>query len=354
MRTAWCALALVSCALTACGKKNENEGSAGERVVAGAKTAIVAEQPFTETIDATAVVSGRPDHVATLGTPSAARITAVRVVVGQRVAAGDALVDLDQVSFRGAVNAADAALAAAEKQQARVQRLAEAGIAPRRDVESTATELASARASAETAHRQSDLSTIRSPINGVVTQVSAVLGATADPAQTLVQVADGSVLDLVLNLPPAQAAVLRAGARVDVLGEGKGASMLGEGTLTAIGGAVDSATRAVIVRAAVRRSERPLRIGETVAVRIAVGMRSRALVVPIEALVPDGESFKVFVVDSSGVAHARSIEIGGRSDALAEITKGLSAGERIVTYGAYGMDDNVKVAPVGKPAPDLK
>ena len=360
MRTASCAILLASLTLAGCAKETDgDEGAAGARVVTGARTALVAEQAFSETIEATAIVSGRPGHVATLGAPSASRIVAVRVVTGQHVTAGEALVELDQVAFRAAVNAADAALAAADKQHARLLRLADAGITPRREVEMAIAELAAARAGAETARRQADLSTIRSPIAGVVTQVTAVLGATADPAQALVQVADGDVLDLVLTLPPAQAAMLHAGARVELLGEGKGASALGEGTTTTIGGVVDSATRAVIVRAAVRRSVRRLQIGETVAVRISAGTRSRAIVVPIEALVPDGESFKVFVVDATGVAHARAVEIGGRSDALAEVTRGLAAGERIVTYGAYGMDDSVRVAPAGaasaaKPAPARK
>lgn len=349
MRPAHCLMLFTSLTLAACGaeKGDEGEGVVTARVVTGAKTALVVAQPFAETIEATAVVSGRPDHMATLSAPSAARVAAVHAVTGQRVAAGAALVELDQVSFRAAVNAADAALAAAEKQQARLIRLGEAGVAARRDVELGAAELAAARATAENAHRQAELSVLRSPIAGVVTQVSAVLGATADPAQALVQVADGSALDLVITVPPSQGASLRAGARVDILGEGRGAPLLGDAAVSTVGGVVDSATRAVIVRAAVRRTTRPLQIGGTVAVRIATETRPKALVVPLEALVPDGEEFKVFVIDVSGMAHARTVEVGGRSETLAEITKGLAAGERIVTYGAYGMDDSVRVAPAG-------
>ncbi len=353
MRTSSCVALLAALALMACAKDKDEE-SAASRVVTGAKTVIVAEQPFVETLDATAVVSARPDHLAMLSAPSAARVAAVHVVAGQRVAKGDVLVELDQVAFRGAVNTADAALAAAEKQAARQQRLADAGIAARRDVDLAQAELASARAAAETAHRQADLSIIRAPIAGIVTAVTAVLGATADPAQALVQVADGGVVDLTMNLVPADAARLRVGAAVVVLGEGKNAAAIGEGTLTAVGAAVDSATRAVTVRASVRRSARALQVGETVPVRVTVAARDKAIVVPIAALVPDGESFKVFVVDGQGIAHARAVEVNGRSDTQAEIVKGLKSGERIVTYGAYGMDDSVKVVPeesaVAKPA----
>lgn len=349
MRLLTCAVALSALLVGACAKQTDESGESAEKVVTGAQTAVVTAQPFTETLEATAVVSGRPDHVANLSAPTAARITAVRAVAGQRVNKGDVLVELDQVVFRSAVNAADAALAAAEQQHARQQRLVEAGIAPRRDLELAASELAAAKANAELAHRQAELSVVRAPLRGVVTQVNAVQGATADPAMFLVQVADGSAVDLALSLPPSHAARLHIGAAVDVLGDGKGAASVGSGTLSAVGGSVDSATRAVPVRAAVARSARPLQIGETVTVRITVERRASALVVPLEALVPDGESFKVFALDSASVAHARPVEVGGRSDALAEITKGLAAGERIVTHGAYGMDDGVKVgAAAGK------
>jgi hypothetical protein len=65
--------------------------------------------------------------------------------------------------------------------------------------------------------------------------------------------------------------------------------------------------------------------------------------IPAEALVPDGEGFKVFVVDSAGVAHARPVTVGVRTGTLVEIVNGVAAGERVVTYGAYGVDDGAKV-----------
>jgi len=99
---------------------------------------------------------------------------------------------------------------------------------------------------------------------------------------------------------------------------------------------------------------RPLRIGETLFARIVVGTHARALAVPLEALVPDGEGFKVFVVDSASIAHAQPVTVGARSDSTAEILTGLEAGQRVVTYGAYGVDDSVKVttAAPARPASD--
>ena len=65
----------------------------------------------------------------------------------------------------------------------------------------------------------------------------------------------------------------------------------------------------------------------------------------LEALVPEGERFRVFVVDSAGIAHAREVTVGGRSETAAEITSGLVGGETVVTYGAYGVSDSARIVP---------
>jgi hypothetical protein len=97
-------------------------------------------------------------------------------------------------------------------------------------------------------------------------------------------------------------------------------------------------------------TRRPLRISETVFGQIAVAVHPNAIAVPLEALVPEGEEFKVFVVDSAGTAHERQVSVGARTDKVAEITRGLAAGERVVTYGAYGVSDSAKVVPMTQSA----
>jgi membrane fusion protein (multidrug efflux system) len=74
-----------------------------------------------------------------------------------------------------------------------------------------------------------------------------------------------------------------------------------------------------------------------------VAVHPRAIAIPLEALVPDGERFKVFVVDPSGMAHSRVVGVGARTESEAEITSGLAPGEVVVTYGAYGMEDSARV-----------
>jgi multidrug efflux pump subunit AcrA (membrane-fusion protein) len=69
----------------------------------------------------------------------------------------------------------------------------------------------------------------------------------------------------------------------------------------------------------------------------------RAITIPVVALVPEGDEFKVFVVTQAGLARERKVTVGRRNQTTAEITSGLAAGERVVTEGAYGVEDSVKV-----------
>jgi hypothetical protein len=76
-----------------------------------------------------------------------------------------------------------------------------------------------------------------------------------------------------------------------------------------------------------------------VSAEVTIAEYPRALTVPVAALVPDGEQYSVFVVDSAGIAHARAVKLGGRTTAVARVTEGLSAGERVVTEGAFGVSE---------------
>lgn len=333
---------------TACGRKGE-EGGGDEDVpaVVSARVITVTTQPFTETVGAIGSVVARSGRLATLSAPTGARVLRVLVSQGATVSPGQPLVELDPAPFEAAEQSAAAAATAAEQNFARTQRLANEGIAPRKDVEQATADLAKARSDLVAARRDARLATLRSPIAGVVTKLDASIGAAAEPSQPLVEVADPSSPDIVLGATPTDAARMRPGAKVTLsAGQSASGEPLGVGEVVDVGGVVDSNTRTVSVRVRAATTRRPVRIGETVFGQVAVATNPRAVVVPTEALVPEGDGFKVFVVDPAGVAHARTVVVGGRGDTQVEIRSGLAAGERVVTYGAYGVEDSARVVPL--------
>ena len=338
-------IVILGCAtlLASCSSASSQEAAPAVATVA-ATVATVATERFAGVIDAIGVVTVRPGHLASLGAPGSARVSAVRVSVGDRVRAGAVLVELEPAPFNAAVQGANAALLAATTARERAQRLVDAGIAPRKDLDLATSELAQATSLAATARRMRTLATLRSPIEGVVTRLTATLGANVDGTAALVEVADPRFIDIVLNVSAAEAAQLTIGAPVTLTsGAAKGADTLGTGVVTTIAGAIDSVSRTVAVRVGAPKTVRALRIGESVNGRITLEQRVDAVLVPSAAVVPDGDEYRVYVVDSAGVAHARTVEVGARRDGRIEITAGLKAAERIVTDGAYQVDDGVHI-----------
>ncbi|MDB4916243.1 MAG: efflux transporter, family, subunit, partial [Gemmatimonadetes bacterium] len=133
-------------------------------------------------------------------------------------------------------------------------------------------------------------------------------------------------------------------------GEKTGGDALGDGSVASVGATVDTTSRSVAIRVSVTSPRRTLRLGESVYGEIAVETRPRAVVIPVEALVPGDEagSYKVFVVDKNGMAHAHDVKVGGRTATKVEIVEGLDGGETVVSQGAFGVQDSAKVT---KPVP---
>jgi len=340
---------LVAAALGLAACRSERQASAAdtppsEQTVGGVGTAVATKQSFPQVVRAIGTVTARPGHFAELSAPAPTRVARIFVAPGQRVAEGDSLVEFERAPFDAAARSAETALASAERAHARAVRLAQAGILPQKDSDQAAADLAQAQVAAITARRAQQLATLRAPLAGVVTRMTAVLGAAADANQPLVEVADVAALDVVFNVSPAQAAQVHVGDSVGVTaGEGAGGEAVGQGSVTAVGAAVDSSSRAVAVRARIGRPARPLRIGESLFGRMVTAVHAGAVTVPVAALVPSGDGFQVFVVDSGGIAHVRAVTVGARSESLAEILTGLTAGETVVTTGAYGIEDGTKI-----------
>ncbi len=339
------------------------ESDEGAPAVVNAQTGVARVGDFAVTIDALGTVQPRPGSFAQVAAPAASRVARILVATGDHVRPGQPLVQLDESVWVLQAQQAQIALDAAQKAYDRAQRLFDEGISPRKDVETAAADLAKAKADLEAARRTEALGTLRSPIAGVVTQMRASLAQPVDVNQPLVEVVNPAGLEVLFHLSPTDAARLAPGGAVELTavseagpaGPGAGAGnpatstasapaqFLGRGTITGISAAVDSATGSVAVRATVAAPVVPLKAGQTVSGHLVVAHHPRAVIVPVSALVPAGDSVQVFVVDAKSIAHATPVTVGARNELEAEVTSGLRGGETIVTAGAYGVTDSATI-----------
>lgn len=308
-----------------------------------ASTVVVRPASFTQTITATGTVIAAPGTSASLSAPAAARVARVFVAEGDRVRAGDPLVAFDRTTFDADLARAAAAVAAARHTRDQARRLTDLGVAPRKELDQALAGLADAEASLATARRAQSLATLRAPLSGVVARVTVVRDESVDPSRTVVEVVDPARLAVVFGVPPRNAALVHPGSMV-ALASGAGGEPLGTARVIAVGSTVDTLTRNVTVRARLVDRARTLRIGEAVVGRIAGPTLANVIAIPVEALVPGGERFHVFVVDAAGIAHAREVRVLAQNDRVAQIASGLQPGETVVSAGAFGVDEGARIA----------
>lgn len=76
-----------------------------------------------------------------------------------------------------------------------------------------------------------------------------------------------------------------------------------------------------------------------------------AVTIPLEALSLKGEQKQVYALDSSNRIHIRNVEVGLEGSRLAQITSGLSAGDRVIVGGQEKYAENESVEPKLMPTP---
>ena len=192
-------------------RKPAAESDEGAPAVVTAQVGTAHVGDFAVTVDALGTVEPRPGAFAQVAAPAASRVARIMVATGDRVRAGQALVQLDESVWALQAQQARVTLDAAEKAYERADRLFTEGIAPRKDVETAAAEMAKARADLEAARRTLALGTLRSPIGGVVTELRASLAQPVDVNQPLVEVVNPAGLEVLFHLSPTDASRLAPG-----------------------------------------------------------------------------------------------------------------------------------------------
>ncbi len=115
-----------------------------------------------------------------------------------------------------------------------------------------------------------------------------------------------------------------------------------EGKVFALNPLVDAAGRSIVIRAIVRNPDTSLRPGMFARVRLITKDEQNALVVPEQAIVPQGDDQFVYRV-ADGSANRVKIDVGQRRDGMVEVVRGLDANDMIVTAGQLKIRDGAAV-----------
>ncbi|WP_322997881.1 efflux RND transporter periplasmic adaptor subunit [Castellaniella sp.] len=146
--------------------------------------------------------------------------------------------------------------------------------------------------------------------------------------------------------PGAQAAGPAADAiHVQVLSQGQ-SQVLGQGSLVLVDNQIDAASGTLRLKARFANPDQSLWPGQTVDVRLILGVRRGALVVPDSAVQRGAQGLFVYVVDKNDAVQPRPVQVLVSQDGLSVISQGLAAGDRVVVDGQYRLRPGVRIAEI--------
>ena len=194
------------------------------------------------------------------------------------------------------------------------------------------------------------MTTIRSPISGVIQTLDVRQSMTLTAGQTLAQVSGLGTVWLNAALPEAQAGQVRVGASVrSELTAFPGQSFFGK--VIAILPTAQAESRTLTVRIELPNRGGRLRPGMFATVHFA-GNGAAALLVPSEAVIRTGKRDLVMVAGAGGRYQPVEVKVGREGGGKTEILAGLREGQKIVASGQFLLDSEAslsgtEVAPLG-------
>jgi membrane fusion protein, heavy metal efflux system len=184
------------------------------------------------------------------------------------------------------------------------------------------------------------LITINAPIDGTVIgrKVGPGQYVRTDAGDPLYSIADLSVMWLKANVPETDIAHVRVGQEIEVRVTAVPDRVF-KARISAIGAASDTATRRVVVRSEIPNPDRALKSDMFASFRITIGGGEPVPVVPIEAVIRDGDQAAVWVVREPMLFQRRKVKLGLEREGRVQVLEGIDPGENVVGRGAVFVDN---------------
>jgi membrane fusion protein (multidrug efflux system) len=350
----FCCLALLAAGVTLAGCKKAIApggappgGFAVQAVVIEAKVQAVSESlSLVGTIAANEIVEIKSE---TDGT-----IEDIPFKEGQNVKQGDLLVQLDASKFAAAVAEAEANFKLSQANHARSQQLFRDKLISQQEFDQFAAQFQANQASLDLKKRQLKDTRILAPFKGVVGARQVSPGQVISKNTTLTWLVDLDPVKVEVNVPERYLSQVAIGQTIEFT-VAAFASEPFRGEVYFISPQIDSATRTALIKARIPNPYHKLKGGMFASLALRLQLRDSAIVVPEPALVSNGDTVTVFVVDDKGMAQIRPVKVGLRLAGKAEVLSGVQPGDKVVVEGVQKLFPGVpvKLAPAEAAAPYL-
>jgi membrane fusion protein, multidrug efflux system len=293
----------------------------------------------------TAVGSLRSDESVIIRSEQSGRIVKLNFVEGQPVKKGQLLVQLDDGVTRAELGQANANLKLAKAKFDRAVELNEKKFISGQAKDEAENALRVAEAAVKLIEARLGRFNIEAPFSGTVGLRTAGVGDYIKDGQDIVNLEKTDPIKVDFKVPELFQSKVRVGQSLAVtLDAIPGKPFVG--TVFAVNPQLDTAGRAVVLRAQMPNRDAALKPGMFARVRLTLSDIGETIVVPEQAVSMQGEDQVMFkVVD--GRAIRTKVEVGQRREGKVEILQGIAATDTVVIAGQQRLRDGAAVRPAG-------
>lgn len=340
--------------LAGCGAKNPTATQAAGAVAV--KTTVAQNVTVPETTEYLATLKSR--HSTTINPQVDGLITKIFVKSGDRVPAGKPLIQIDPLKQEATVGSQAAARAAqvanvayAKQQFERSQKLFEAGIVPKQDLDqaqsnydAAAKQLESLDAQLQEQQVQLHYYSVVAPTDGIVGDIPVRVGDRVTSATMLTTVDQPGSLEAYISVPVENAGKLRMGLPVELL-DPNGKEM-GQTSIDFISAQADASTQSILVKATVSNPKDELRTLQFARAKIVWGTHEGTTIPILAATRINGQYFAFVAEKSNGatVAKQRLLHLGELIGNSYVVLDGIKAGDHVIVEGTQFLVDGVPVS----------
>lgn len=358
-RDAWLAalvLGLAALSVAGCGQKTAADNPAGPPGGMPVQVTPVKSVTIPETTEYLSVLKSR--HSANINPQVEGQVVRIFVKSGDRVKAGEALLQIDPMKQQATVSSQEASRAAQEANVAlakvsfeRSKKLFEAGVIAKSEFDTaqsnydaSVAQLKALEEQVNTQRAELKYYAVAAPMDGIVGDIPVRMGDRVQVTTLLTTVDEPGALEAYIYVPVDRSHTLRAGLPVKLL-DASG-TLLANTTITFVSPQVDPDTQTVLAKAAVPNAQASLRVSQQVRAVVTWGQRQGATI-PFLSINRINGQFFAFVSVNEGkgtVARQKLLKIGDNVGNDVEVLDGIKPGDHLIVSGTQFLQDGVPVA----------
>ncbi len=360
MRVVYCVLLGASLAGSACSTKSAPAMAAershdsielkpGNPRLQFIKTEVVKETDAAPVVRLTGKVTFDEDHTQRVASPIDGRASRILIELGDRVRAGQALMELTsphvselQADSQKALQDLDLATKALD----RASKLKQEGAVSEKEAAQAEADYRKAKSDAARTNAQlrslsvsatdpTTTAAIRSQIGGTVVERNILVGqeVRADSAQPLVTISNLAVVWVLADVYEQDLGMVRKGDSVKIHVPAYPDEAF-DGRVDHVGDVLDPVSRTVKLRCTVPNRDLRLKPEMFAKIELSDIGEKKAIILPSSAIITDSEHTRVFVGGSDHIYRQRIVTVGPEVDDHVRVLSGLKVGEQVVTEGA--------------------